>query len=175
MQPIADASHLGRHFAAYTEHAFINQLGVSDTPLIDYVSGLLIRFVHRDQIFSHQQPSGRRSMAIVDLAEEIARSEEAGATRRELFRHLGDFALFWTGVFPEAVKSRRAAALDIETYTEQGKRSYYVASTYVDTPEQKDEAPILRRLSSQFELCAVGLRAARDLWESDRKQWESEG
>lgn len=168
MRPIADAGHLSLLFAAYAEHAFIDEMGVTDTRLIDYLSSLLVRFIHRDQIFAMKRSDGRRYLAITDMLEEIERSEKVGPERRELFRHIGDFALFWTGVFPEAVKRQsRWAQADIEDYTKQGKRSYYVASTYCDTQEQADQAPLLRRLSSDFELCAVGLRRARDLWESD--------
>jgi hypothetical protein len=49
-------------------------------------------------------------------------------------------------------------------YLEQGKRSYYIASTFEDEPYQ-EEAPILRRLSEDFELCSVGLNQVRKEWE----------
>ncbi len=45
-------------------------------------------------------------------------------------------------------------------YQLQGKRSYYLASTL-----DGDEAPVLRRLSDQFELCAFGLSRVRREWE----------
>lgn len=176
MRPISDPGQLGRFFAAYAEHAFLDHLGVVDTPLVDYLSGLLVRFVHRDQIFPLRPTGGVRMTALSDMVEAVERAESVGPDRRELFRHIGDFTLFWTGVFPEAVTGRpRAFAVGIEHFTEQGKRSYYVASTYRDTPEQADEAPILRRLSDQFEVCAVGLRRARDLWEADHPQLDPDG
>ena len=37
------------------------------------------------------------------------------------------------------------------SYQQQGKRSYYLASTLSD---RKDQGYVLRRLSDQFELCA---------------------
>ena len=49
-------------------------------------------------------------------------------------------------------------------YCEQGKRSYYIASTFADDP-YREEAPVLRRLSEQFELCAYGLSQVRLEWE----------
>ena len=45
-------------------------------------------------------------------------------------------------------------------FQEQGKRSYYLASTF-----EGDEAPVLRRLSVEFELCAFGLSRVRQEWE----------
>ena len=52
-------------------------------------------------------------------------------------------------------------------YTAQGKRSYYLASTFEQEP-YREEAPVLRRLSSEFELCAYGLNQVRREWEKQR-------
>jgi hypothetical protein len=49
-------------------------------------------------------------------------------------------------------------------YCTQGKRSYYIASTFADEP-YREEAPVLRRLSDQFELVAYGLNQVRKEWE----------
>jgi hypothetical protein len=49
-------------------------------------------------------------------------------------------------------------------YCEQGKRSYYIASTFEDEPF-KEESIVLRRLSERFELCAYGLTQVRKEWE----------
>ena len=49
-------------------------------------------------------------------------------------------------------------------YCAQGKRSYYIASTFRDDP-YRDEAPVLQRLSEEFELCAYGLNRVRREWE----------
>jgi hypothetical protein len=176
MDSIAGPAQLSRFFAAYTEHAFLDELGVADTRLVDYLAGLLCRFIHREDIFAHRTASRQTGQAWVDMVHEVDRRPADGPARRERFRHIGDFALFWTGVFPEAVKRQdRWAKAQIEAYTEQGKRSYFVASTYCDTPDQAKESPLLRRLSDEFELCAVGLRRARDLWEADQPSPGPEG
>ena len=49
-------------------------------------------------------------------------------------------------------------------YCAQGKRSYWIASTYEDDPHA-EESRVLRRLSEQFELCAWGLNQVRREWE----------
>ena len=89
-----------------------------------------------------------------------------GRTRREVHRHIGDFTLFWTGVYPEVLRRLRSAASrdHFIDYCEQGKRSYYIASTFDEAP-YRDEAPVLRRLSEEFELCAYGLSQVRREWE----------
>ena len=82
--------------------------------------------------------------------------------RRECHRHVGDYTLFWTGVYPEALPKLQAAGSpdSLINYQLQGKRSYYLASTLDD-----DQAPVLRRLSAEFELCAFGLSRVRREWE----------
>jgi hypothetical protein len=171
MRPIADATTLNRLFVGYTEHALIGEIGITETRLVDYVACLLVRFLHRDQIFSLPAPVGKSLFVIGDMVHELERSPAVGPARRELFRHIGDFALFWTGIFPEAVQHQRAnVAKGIEEVTCHGKRSYFMASTYRDTPAHADEAPILRQLSDEFEICATGLRRARDLWQADQSE-----
>ena len=49
-----------RFFAGLTEHTFEVRMGVVDPPLVDYVSQLLVRFVHADTIYKVRQPDGRR-------------------------------------------------------------------------------------------------------------------
>ena len=60
--------------------------------------------------------------------------------RRECHRHVGDFTLFWTGVYPESLAMLRSSlsADHLVDYQQQGKRSYYLASTYA----ARDDAPV---------------------------------
>ncbi len=94
-----------------------------------------------------------------------------GRTAREVHRHIGDFTLFWTGVYPEMLKKLRSALSrdSFIDYCEQGKRSYYIASTFEDADGQ--EVRVLRRLSTEFELCAFGLNQVRR--ELERLRFES--
>ena len=57
-------------------------------------------------------------------------------------------------------------------YFVQGKRSYYLASTFDQKPYDQ-EAPILRRLSEEFELCTYGLNRVRLLWEQEAAEYRS--
>jgi hypothetical protein len=161
------ANPLERLFSGLTEQTFYAELGVADPGLIDYVARLLSRFVHRDAIYAIKGASGRRLEELAEMMVEADKPQVSHGRRREIFRHMGDFALFWTGVYPEAIEARVAAcAIDaLIDYTEQGKRSYYIASTYSEEP-YVEEAPILRRLSDEFELCAYGLRRVRHHWQS---------
>lgn len=155
---------LKRLFSALTEHTFAVDLGVADPPLVDYLSDMLVRFVRIDAIFSIRDVIGRR---LEEVAEMLCEAEQReGHPQREVHRHIGDFTLFWTGVYPEALQrlrspERKDALLDYQT---QGKRSYWIASTY-DGEEFRAQAPVLRRLSDEFELCSRGLARVRHEWE----------
>jgi hypothetical protein len=95
------------------------------------------------------------------LAEAQARE---GAARREMHRHIGDFTLFWTGVYPEIADRMRQGRKDsLLDYRDQGKRNYFIASTI---PASDVTAPdeVLKRLSDNFELCVYGLSEVRRQW-----------
>jgi hypothetical protein len=164
-QPTPDHP-LRRLFAGLTEDTFLSALGMADPDLVDYLSELLARFVHVDSVFRLRNAAGRRLEDVADMMLEAEALPAEGRTRREVHRHIGDFTLFWTGVYPEALRRLRSALSKDHfiDYCEQGKRSYYIASTFEDEP-YREEAPVLRRLSTQFELCAYGLNQVRREWE----------
>jgi hypothetical protein len=157
---------LRRMLAGLTEHAFLDELGIGDPPLVDYISAMLTRFINMDEMYQLHDLQGRRLEEVADMMMEAESLPAQGRTRREIYRHIGDYTLFWTGVYPEAVKRlRRSERKDhFIDYCEQGKRSYYIASTF-DDDQFRDEAPVLRRLSDEFMLCAYGLNQVRREWE----------
>jgi hypothetical protein len=157
---------LRRLFTGLTEQTFIHALGVADPPLTDYLSELLSRFLHVDAIYRLRNSQGRPLEEVAEMMIEAEALPPEGRTRREVHRHIGDFALFWTGVYPEMLRRLRSVLSKDHfiDYCEQGKRSYYIASTFEDDP-YRDQAPVLRRLSADFELCAYGLNQVRREWE----------
>ena len=162
-----NANHPLRHyFTGLTEQTFMSGLGVADPQLTDYLSDLLLRFVHVDSIYRLCTTTGKRLEEVADMMMEAEAVPPEGRTRRELYRHIGDFTLFWTGLYPEMLKRLRSVLNKDHfiDYCEQGKRSYFIASTFEDEP-YKEESPVLRRLSERFELCAFGLKKVREEWE----------
>ena len=83
-----------------------------------------------------------------------------------MHRHIGDFTLFWAGVYPETLRRLQSASKSdqLVDYCQQGKRSYRIASTIAADEDTEDNA-VLSRLSREFELCAYGLREVRREWE----------
>jgi hypothetical protein len=161
---------LRRLFAGITEQTFQSTLGVADPPLVDYIALLLSRFVHIDAHCRLRDAQGKQLHEVADMLLEAEALPPEARTRREYHRHIGDFTLFWAGVYPEALRRLQSALRKdhILDYCAQGKRSYYIASTFEDDP-YRDEAPVLRRLSEDFELCAYGLSQVRREWERARR------
>jgi hypothetical protein len=165
-----DAEHgripLRSFFAGMTEYAFETRLGVADPPLIDYLVELLTRFVRTDAVLGARNLQGRRLSAIGDLMMEA--ESRVGDARRQIYRHIGDFTLFWAGVYPEALdklKSRSRGDHLID-YCEHGKRSYRIASQIPTEQKEADtENEVLERISAEFELCVYGLGEVRREWE----------
>ena len=163
LRAIPESHMLHRLFRGLTEYAFMTELGIGDPPLVGYVAELLANFVPSQAVWRLRDEHGRPLTEVVSM---IAAAEATADTtrRRECLRHVGDFTLFWTGVYPEALaKLRGKSSADVLiNYQEQGKRSYYLASRL---SADDAEGPVLRRLSDQFELCAFGLSCVRREWE----------
>lgn len=162
----AQSTTLQRYFTGLAENVFESQLGVADVPLIDYISGLLLRFTRLENLHRVRNLSGRPMTDVVGMLEEAR--VRVGPARREVHRHIGDFTLFWAGVYPEALRELRSPSKKdhFMDYCAQGKRAYFIAST-IDSWDELDDVPssTLEQLSSHFEMCAYGLREVRREWE----------
>ena len=154
---------LRRLFAGLTEHAFLTSIGITDPPLIDYVSELLTRFTHFGAVYRLQGSHGRPLTEVAEMVMEAEEIPPEGRTKREYHRHIGDFTLFWTGLFPEAV--RRA-----ETGWAKDSFVSYTLPGEAVVPDRRHvrgrrRTGRRRRSSSdsgpEFELCAVGLNRVR--------------
>ncbi|VTS02824.1 hypothetical protein [Tuwongella immobilis] len=174
MKPIPLDHPLRRLFSGWTEHAFLVHLGVADPPLIDYLSDLLTRFIHMDSLYRRVDRGKHPAEQILGMLDEANALPAGGRTQREVYRHIGDFTLFWTGLFPEAVaQSRSRLTRDLfVSYCQSGKKSYEIASHYVDETCEA-ESGVLRRLSEQFEVCAYGLSQIRQEWDQLTGQSDS--
>ena len=157
---------LERFFAGLSEYAFHSQLGVADTQLVNYISKLLVRFTKTDTLHRIRQLNGQRATEVVTMMTEA--QHRIGLAKREVHRHIGDFTLFWTGLYPESLRGLQGPDRTDQfvSYCHQGKKAYENASEI--EADENSEVPneLLHRLSDQFEMCAYGLREIRRQWES---------
>jgi hypothetical protein len=158
---------LRKLFAGLVEQAFIVDLGICQPQVTDYLSDMLAEFVHVDRIFRLQTVDHEviRELSQMEAEAHLGGALDETRRRRLINRYIGDFTLFWTGVYPENLRARRQAGLDrFEQYLRQGKVSYGIASELTATSEHPP-ADVLQQLSEQFEYCVHGLHLVREGWE----------
>ena len=157
-------SALTRFFAGLAEQTFQTRLGIADPPLIDYISNLLIRFVRQETITVRDR-KGRPLNQVTHMLAEA--QQRVGGARRTVHQHIGDFTLFWTGLYPESLEHRQSPRKPdhLIDYRTQGKKAYLVASQIEPDAEDRPTSEVLQRLSDRFELCMYGLREIRNEWE----------
>ncbi len=166
-----DSEHtqlLERFFCGLVEYIFHSKLGVADGEIVTYVSDLLVRFTKTDALLRIRQLDGRPASEVITMMTEA--ETRIGAAKREVHRHSGDFTLFWTGLYPESLRDSKGIPLGdrFQSYCDQGKRAYEIASEIEPHSEKSAPCSVLRKLSDEFDLCAYGLREIR-------RQWECEG
>lgn len=156
-------------FSSVVERTFYRRLGIGEPEISNYVANVLVDFTHRDSVFRISDASGRRLEEVAEMLVEgdVSLNATSFDREREVHKHIGDFTLFWTGVYPEALRLFRASCRrdHLVDYVEQGRKSYQIASTF-QHGDYAQEAPVLRRLSDDFEVCMYGLHLVRE--EMDR-------
>src|SRR5690349_12122246 len=129
------------------------------------VGDLLVNFTHVDNLYRLRNSKGRR---LEDVGEMLIASNPLLEGRsfeyeREVRKHIGDFTLFLTGLFPEYVAAlpRRGLRPDsLVDYVKAGKESYRIVAAF-DQFEYRHAAPFFRRLADEFEFCVHGLNRVK--------------
>ena len=83
---------------------------------------------------------------------------------RQVRKHIGDYTLFFTGMFPESINQFRLRRNRLENFVDwmkAGKESYYIVSKF-DCFEYTKVAPLFASLSSHFEQCVYGLNRVKN-------------
>lgn len=152
-----------KYFAGIAENTFHTQLGVVNPPLVNYVTDLLIRFVRLDNFYRVRSISGKPIMDVDELVSEA--TMRLGDAKREILQYIGDFTLFWLGVFPESFQKNGERTAKYNNFCEHGSRSYEIASQIETTNDEAPDSEVLGTLSESFELCAYGIQEVRREWE----------
>jgi len=159
---------LSKLFAELVARRFYRDVQVREPRLVDYIATLLTDFTRVESLYRVRNSKGHRLEDVGEmLIESDPRLEAASFDReRAVRKHIGDYTLFLTGLFPEYVASlpRRPIRLDaFIDYVKVGRESYQIVSSF-DQFEYRDEAPLFRQLADSFELCVFGLNLVkRDL------------
>jgi len=164
--PIPREHPLRQLFGELVRRHFVRGVQLHDSDVAEYVTGILTDFTHVDHVYRIRNARGRRVEEIAEMLVESNPLLEASSfdREREVRKRVGDFTLFFTGLFPEAVASLpRLRPLSIDTfidYVAAGKESYAVVAAF-NLFEYRHEAPLFRRLSDRFEECVFGLNLVK--------------
>lgn len=153
---------LRKLFSGMIEQVFMSEIGICDPQLNEYLSDLMADFVHVDRIFRMTSVDGQKICEVSRIEAESYLGPDIDLGTRTLVvnRFIGDFTLFWTGVYPEHLRLRRNGGDRLREYLLQGKRSYGIAGELAQ-PSSRPPAELLRRLSEEFEACVHGLHLVR--------------
>jgi hypothetical protein len=156
---------------------FFDGVRLEEPQVATYVAALLVDFARTENLYRIRNARGK---PLEDVGEMLVESnpllDAASFDReREVRKHVGDYTLFMTGLFPESVarttiqgRTRRVDAF--VDFVQAGKESYSIVSSF-NQFEYREEAPVFRRLSDNFELCVVGLNLVKQ--ELEELQQES--
>lgn len=150
---------VGRHYA--------EEIGIRDPQVVNYVAHLLTEFCDAEQLFRIRNTAGRQ---LSDVGEMLAESNPVFGPapsfdrERQVRKHIGDYTLFFTGMFPESINSSRLRRNRLENFVDwmkAGKESYYIVSKF-EFFEYAKVAPLFAVLASNFEQCVYGLNMVKN-------------
>lgn len=146
-------------FYVLVRHALLED-GITDRGVADYLSALLSAFGRGGRAY-HIADDSAEYRYLVDIA---AAADQSTGRRAFLLRaHLGEFALWLSGVFPDHISSRvhRRAAPPLSYYEEMGSAGYRQAARFTEA-EQHGIAELYRNCADFFPALRIALNRVSD-------------
>lgn len=124
--------------------------GVDDPELADYLAALLLAFGDHDRHRRIRRADDGTYHYLTDLVEDLTGRDDDGGERGLLLRvHLGNYSLWFAGLFPDYIEARRTrqGGPDLPYYDQLGRQGYRLAAEH--------------RLAARFGVASI-YRAAAD-------------
>ncbi len=166
MEAIPGPNCLHQLFEDLVNLHFDRDIGLRDSNVKQYVADLLTDFADTSQLLHIRNANGR---PLDDVGEMLLESDPVFGPapsfdrERQVRKHIGDYTLFFTGMFPESINRFRLRKNRLENFVDfvkAGKESYYVVSKF-DQFEYEKVAPMFAKLSKEFEACVFGLNCVK--------------
>jgi len=164
---IPESHPLRQFFLELVGRRYAEEIGIRDPQIVGYVAHLLTEFCDVEQLFKVRDAAGR---SLSDVGEMLLESDPVFGPapsfdrERQVRKHIGDYTLFFTGMFPESINHFRLRRNRLENFVDwmkAGKESYYVVSKF-DFFEYTKVAPMFATLSRNFEQCVYGLNLVKN-------------
>jgi hypothetical protein len=139
----------------------LRRLGEDDRRLADYVAAVLMHFGMRDNAY---RVSASDDQLYDSLAALLADVDDPDGRRSFLVRtHLGDYALWLSGLFPGYIEHRRwrRGGPDLDYYEEMGRRGYQLAAGH-RLADEHGIATLFATAAERFGLLRAALNDVSD-------------
>ena len=108
----------------------LRRAGLDDRDLADYLAALVIDFGRRDRAWRVDWNDDEQHRYLVDILADLESCE--GERRFRVMAHLGNYALWLAGLFPDYIAARRLrkGGPDLPYYDALGRRGFELASDH---------------------------------------------
>ena len=156
------AAHASLPLFAYVvvRHA-LQRVQEQDRGISDYVASILVHFASHDKAHRIGAVDDEMYDTVAGLLADV---DHGDATRRFLVRaHLGNYALWLGGMFPDHVEERRSrrGGPDLEYYDEMGQRGFALAAQH-RLAEQYGMVTLFEAASERFPRIRAALNEVSD-------------
>ena len=153
-------------FQQVVRNNYVGKLGIHDPEITCYVAHLLCEFSASENLYKVRDEVGKPVYSLEEMvlaADPVHGTAPSFDAERSVRKHIGDYALFLSGMYPESMDPwrRRHGQQSFEDLVQIGKESYFIVSQF-DLDEYAAEAPLFARLAEWFDRCIYGLRLVRD-------------
>jgi hypothetical protein len=153
--------HISSQFYFYVLARYVlQQAGITDRKLSDYVGSLLETFSRANQLQSRDRINSRTHEYISDMLIALTR-----ATPEQTFllrAHVGNYSLFISGIFHENTQRRSLrGAPDIEFYEQVGRTNYQLLASH-ETARRCELNEIFKNLALRFHDVRLALNDLSD-------------
>jgi hypothetical protein len=146
-------------FYVVIRHALLED-GINDRGLADYLSALVLTFGRGGRAY-HIAEENAEYRYLVDI---VAAGDQSTGRRAFMLRaHLGEFALWLSGLFPDhiAAREQRRAAPPLSYYEELGSTGYRLAARFGEA-EEHGLAELYRNCADFFPALRTSLNRVAD-------------
>ena len=163
---VPESSLLQQFFNHIVERNY-EEVGIRQPEVHAYVATLLTEFCEAENLYKIKNADGR---PLADVGEMLLESDPIYGPapsfdrERQVRKHIGDYSLFFSGMFPESINHHRLRRYRLEgllDFVKAGKESYYIVSKF-EHFEYAKVAPLFRRMSQEFERLVYGLNQVKN-------------
>jgi hypothetical protein len=135
-------------FYVLVRHA-LRSTQLDDRELADYLAAMLLDFGQRDRAWRVDWNDDQQHRYLVDILADLEATD--GPRRFKVMVHLGNYALWLAGLFPDYIAARylRKAGPDVRYYDTLGRRGFGMASDH-SLAEEYGLVAVLRTAADRF-------------------------